>query len=943
MSAKNSKKSSKRNPKNLHLTCGIYFSLLNEASNAGIQELVKCYIHLFDSKIDLYSPSLPVKISKLSHCESCPSSLPFPPPADELQSIKAKIRNSDQAFLNEFINTIQPYLVNEEKNKWFVNKIIEIICNDELVDTTQKFFKDYNDVSVPAKTLNQYNKFNFYHFLIGTILFIMEYSKDNKNGSDTFKELFEKGNTNKEGYYLKDKHKNTNFKNTITLVDNDNTTSESVDDNNNQYEENLSPEEAKRKKEYFEAMGKVFQPVVEAIEYYSKPWNWKKTSENNNDEADNSFECNENARKMNNCDVYNGTVGVYHNYTNYYDEDINDCYDIDLCHSRDQCSDLVSYIDNSITFYEKLSFNLIPNITLKLSDIYIKRNFGNKPVEVDEKKAYYDGYVDNCYNDLSPEFNADKLPIKRNECFFDYFCKNQDNYLILANGGAGKSTFLKHTMLKILYNSSNCKMLPVFIDSSQYKTGMLVEKINNAKSKNNLKYKIVLLIDAFDEILNLKKEFKDELNDVIVNENNINFILTSRPDPKLNSILCNFKIKYLHPLTTFQISDFIEHTNSLTNQCLDSKTINDLKTLCQNNYGIMSTPLYLIFVIRYTILQKKVPNKITNIFDTIFDILYHDSKRIDKNLEDRNNNRNLTYDNYKDIISYLSYNLVNVFTRYYNKAKIKDILKKYSQEFNIVFDFEKLLNDLCTTFPLLEEVIDNGDICYKFIFSSIKEYFIANYYLNNIDAFLSDLKNKKFDGLEEYAETYKVIPLLLDLTESIGLDTEKVIIKPILESIIALYPTAEDYIRVNYGEILLCVDLSGAMYNDKEPNISNYQNRPEFYLQDVLLRYYNRKPPELYYNELLHAPHLDLYKIPMGRKKIENIIDNEPANYLADCKKNNFTNNHKAYDKFYIDTMEVFYYKNKLSDLSDVILSPESEFVQEYEFFKRKLDEINKS
>ena len=144
--------------------------------------------------------------------------------------------------------------------------------------------------------------------------------------------------------------------------------------------------------------------------------------------------------------------------------------------------------------------------------------------------------------------------------------------------------------------------------------------------------------------------------------------------------------------------------------------------------------------------------------------------------------------------------------------------------------------------------------------------------MNNIDAFLSDLKNKKFDGLEEYAETYKVLPILLDLTEAIGFNTEKIIIKPILESIIALYPTAEDYIRANYGEILLCVDLSGAMYNDKEPNISNYQNRPEFYLQDVLLRYYNRKPPELYYNALLHAPHLDLYKIPMGRKKIENII-----------------------------------------------------------------------
>lgn len=277
MSAKNSKKSSKRNPKNLHLTCGIYFSLLNEASNAGIQELVKCYIHLFDSKIDLYSPSLPVKISKLSHCESCPSSLPFPPPADELQSIKAKIRSSDQAFLNEFINTIQPYLVNEEKNKWFVNKIIEIICNDELVDESQKFYKDYNNDCVSAKTLNKFNKFNFYHFLIGTILFIMEYSKDNKEGGDTFNELFEKGRNNKEGYCLKDKYKNSNHENSIILVDN--IAKETIDnmhpdEQNNQLDENISPEEAKRKKEWFENISKILQPVAEVAEYYSKPWNW---------------------------------------------------------------------------------------------------------------------------------------------------------------------------------------------------------------------------------------------------------------------------------------------------------------------------------------------------------------------------------------------------------------------------------------------------------------------------------------------------------------------------------------------------------------------------------------------------------------------------------------------------------------------------------------------
>lgn len=305
--------------------------------------------------------------------------------------------------------------------------------------------------------------------------------------------------------------------------------------------------------------------------------------------------------------------------------------------------------------------------------------------------------------------------------------KSERYYLILADSGMGKSTFLYHLFFsyyKKLFRKYEIKFIPLYMSD-------VLDKINNIENPQNT----ILLLDGLDENENINNDYNQYMNKLI--NATINFhtvIITCRTqffsseydEPAFASFYSvntnqkkmRFNKKYISPFNEQEINTYLRKKYNFIFQ---RKKLKLSKRLIMNCPKLMVRPMLLSY---------------------IDDLILNTTKEY-----------YFAYEIYEELISkWIEREPINSDSLYNFSIK----LSEYMFYHNTIFITQTEIEDLCNYYHIDIQSLDaksrsllnrNSDGIYKFAHKSIMEYFLAKKAMDDIN-FREKITHKGFDSYE---------------------------------------------------------------------------------------------------------------------------------------------------------------------------------------------------
>ncbi|UCA61209.1 hypothetical protein KB553_06670 [Chryseobacterium rhizoplanae] len=405
----------------------------------------------------------------------------------------------------------------------------------------------------------------------------------------------------------------------------------------------------------------------------------------------------------------------------------------------------------------------------------IRQTFENRVIEYTTSNAKSFSYIKTILHkdsvNLSLIYHPLKIYHKNNDQKseinnFKNFINKHNKVSLIASGGSGKTTFIKHFYIECVTENYKIPVLFNFRDFNQFNIkGSIKDKnisenyIFRAFTKHLIFNKVgidsatlekffdsgefIFFLDGYDELDNeIKNIITKDFRDFVNRFGNNKFIITTRPYTSAN-YLEDFDNIYLSGLdNSDEIKSFIKK-QLYNNQEFANVIIKTLESKSSTKYSeILSNPLFLILFINSFESYPKIPPKKTQFYWQVFDALFEKHETFSKTGYRRPKLSKIdreTFEKVLNMFSYMSYfQEIFSFTEFQFESIIRAVRAHYRLKLNAV-DF---LTDLKISVSIL---VEDGNIL-SFIHRSIQEYFAARF-LNELS------ENDKADFLVRLAKT----------------------------------------------------------------------------------------------------------------------------------------------------------------------------------------------
>jgi len=384
---------------------------------------------------------------------------------------------------------------------------------------------------------------------------------------------------------------------------------------------------------------------------------------------------------------------------------------------------------------------VVNNCILEYQEEEYNRNFSTKTllhrVQPKNLKDFYQPlFITPCgRNDRRIEFKDNSKRISTSS-IGDLFDKSQFITLI-GNAGSGKSTIVKYLFLNSIdskfkipikvelrylndYNGTVVDFIKdrIFKLSRLARHDRIIERLMNSGD-------FVFFLDGYDEINSTKKEkLTKEIDDLVKLYNKNHYLLTSRPYTEIDllPLFHNFEVC---ELSNKDINNFIKKQIPVGEKELCDKIVEAVNSQENISYkSFLSNPLLLSMFILTFQSYSSIPQKRSEFYSQVFDALFSVHDSMSKLAFVREKQSGLSKEQIVEILklfSFLSYfDEQFIFSGIYLDDKFKYIKEKKK---NIIFDNEKLINDLQVAIGILNK--EGTD--YTFPHRSLQEYFAAIY------------------------------------------------------------------------------------------------------------------------------------------------------------------------------------------------------------------------
>ena len=206
--------------------------------------------------------------------------------------------------------------------------------------------------------------------------------------------------------------------------------------------------------------------------------------------------------------------------------------------------------------------------------------------------------------------------------------------VISGTAGSGKSMMMKHFVLEVIRKQS--KKLPIFFELRSLnirKGGSLLDSIYHSFSRDVKNYPrekfddalrrgmFIFIFDGFDEVdEDLIESVEVSLRELYKKNDKNTFIISSRPDPKLNSSI-GLDIYHVQPLSKRQVISLIDKVNYDPDQKEEFKRQLEA-SLYDDHKDFASSPLLVTMMLLTFHHFSIIPEKIHIFYAQVFEVLY---------------------------------------------------------------------------------------------------------------------------------------------------------------------------------------------------------------------------------------------------------------------------------------------------------------------------------
>lgn len=207
----------------------------------------------------------------------------------------------------------------------------------------------------------------------------------------------------------------------------------------------------------------------------------------------------------------------------------------------------------------------------------------------------------------------------------------QQNIIIEGTVGQGKSMFMRYMTAQEMRKG---KRIPVFFELRHIKSGENL-KVNIIRSLKVLGFdcneklfdiyaksgKFIFFLDGFDEIpSNMSSEIVKELSDLSEEYENLQIILSTRPDTGIQ-YSAQFDLYKLAPLSQQDLPKIIK---KISGNNTDSEAIvSAIKSSATDIISLLETPLLVTLLVMSYRSEKKIPERLTEFYDALFTTLVY--------------------------------------------------------------------------------------------------------------------------------------------------------------------------------------------------------------------------------------------------------------------------------------------------------------------------------
>ncbi len=320
------------------------------------------------------------------------------------------------------------------------------------------------------------------------------------------------------------------------------------------------------------------------------------------------------------------------------------------------------------------------------------------------------------------------------DCVSDF--GNIGNIVISGIAGQGKSIFLRHLFIREFELG---RRIPIFIELRKIeKDESLLDHISRFLDILDLGIdsrlsrilarsgKFIYFLDAYDEVPEIQKQRTlSELEYLAGTSPGSQFIVTTRPDSgiEMSSLFTVVNLddlinnEYLGVIR--KLSADVQFANTLIKSIRGHKA-----TLCD----LLCTPLLItLLIIQYNSFQK-LPEQMSDFYESIFDVLLrrHDRSKpgfVRQRLCSINDNQ------YREIFNAFCFETQKIDKSQFSLAEIQNAISKAMQIVNADEDSLNFLKDITNITCLL---LHEGDE-HRFIHKSVQEYYAASFIKNRPD------------------------------------------------------------------------------------------------------------------------------------------------------------------------------------------------------------------
>lgn len=342
---------------------------------------------------------------------------------------------------------------------------------------------------------------------------------------------------------------------------------------------------------------------------------------------------------------------------------------------------------------------------------------------------------------------------------FKGFIGENNKVSIIANGGSGKTTFIKHFYIQCVLDNYK---IPIIFNFRDFNNFEIKKTVKDKKITENYVFiaftehlifnkigfddkiaekmfdsgEFIFFLDGYDELdTNKKAVITKDFTDFVSRFNKNKFIISTRPYTSATH-LDGFENIHLNGLTDLSQIEIFVKKQLLDNEEFSTEIIKTLKTRNSSKYiELLSNPLFLILFINSFESYPKIPPKKTQFYYHVFDALFEKHETFSKRGYRRPKLSNLDRESFEFVLS--SFCLASYFQNMFNftQLEFENILKEISKGLDKKINVTNYLEDLKVSISIL---VEDGNIL-SFIHRSIQEYFVVRHLSN-----LSELDKNNF-------------------------------------------------------------------------------------------------------------------------------------------------------------------------------------------------------